>query len=137
MSASRIDISTVRVGHVLRFEFTAQADEGGSLTLSLSVVHVDIDGRTVRTFARIEQDFPKEDADYRILAMILDTLPRIDARTLDGSRLFAHEVRRNGSLVQVADSVQKIWESPKNRWEQAEYDLRAIRGLTSVSFIAR
>lgn len=138
MSASRFDINTVRVGHVIRFDFTTEpTEDGSSLTLMLGVVHADLGGKTLRTFGRAEFGFPKEDGDYRILATILDVLPPIDARAPDGSRLFAHEVRRDGSLVEGAESVQRIWRGRENQWTQDANDLRAIRALSSISFIAR
>lgn len=138
MSTGRFDINTVRVGHIIRFDFTTQTTEDGdTLTLMLSVVHADLDGKTLRTFDRAEIGFPKENGDYKIFAMILDILPSIDACAPDGSHLFAHEVRRDGSLVEGADSVQRIWRGRESKWTQYASDLRVIRALSSISFIAR
>lgn len=138
MSSQRFDINTVRLGHVIRFDFkTEPAEDESSLTLLLGVVHADLGGKTLRTFGRAEFGFPKKDGDYRILAAILDILPPIDARAPDDSHLFAHEVRRDGSLVEGAESVQRIWRARTDQWTQDANNLRAIRALSSISFIAR
>lgn len=136
MSSAQFDINTVRLGHVIRFDFTTEREDERTLTVRLSVVHADLDGRTLRTFGQVELGLPQEGSDYKILASILDVLPPIDARAPDGSRLFAREVRRDGSFVEGADRVQRIWRARASQWTQDATDLQAIRALSSVSFVA-